>query len=69
MVDDIVIFDGAFGTEGTGVTGFDGLEAGPVPLGLIAATVNVYGIPFVRPFTTMGIEIPFTGMPGVIPLA
>src|SRR6476659_3625471 len=37
---------------GTGVTGADGVEAGPVPMLLIAATVNVYAVPFVRPVTT-----------------
>jgi hypothetical protein len=34
-----------------GVTALDALDAGPVPPLLIAATVNVYAVPFVRPVT------------------
>ncbi len=41
VLDNIVVFEGAAGTEGPGVTGFDGLEAGLTPLGLVAETVNV----------------------------
>ncbi len=33
------------------MTAADGCEAGPVPMALLAATVNVYGVPFVRPVT------------------
>jgi hypothetical protein len=36
---------------GAGVTGLDGSDAGPVPFALVAVTVNVYGVPFVRPVT------------------
>jgi hypothetical protein len=34
-----------------GVAGADAADAGPVPAPLVAVTVNVYGEPFVRPFT------------------
>jgi hypothetical protein len=34
-----------------GVTGGDGSDAGPVPCALVAVTVNVYGVPLVRPVT------------------
>ena len=34
-----------------GVTAFDGADAGPVPTALVAVTVNVYVVPFVRPVT------------------
>jgi hypothetical protein len=32
-----------------GVTAADASDAGPVPTALIAATVNVYAVPFCRP--------------------
>lgn len=41
---------GAVGTV-AGVAGADGVEAGPMPAGLVAVTVNVYAVPFVRPLT------------------
>jgi len=34
-----------------GVTGEEAAEAGPVPTALVAVTVNVYGVPLVRPET------------------
>jgi hypothetical protein len=34
-----------------GVTAADGSDAGPVPFALVAVTVKVYGVPFVRPVT------------------
>ena len=34
-----------------GVTGADGADAGPVPTALVAVTMNVYAVPFVRPVT------------------
>ena len=34
-----------------GVTAFDGADAGPLPFGLVAVTVNVYVVPLVRPVT------------------
>ena len=44
---------GAPGTVGaaSGVIGGDGLESGPAPAALTAATVNVYVVPFVSPLT------------------
>ena len=36
---------------GAGVTGVEGSDAGPVPASLVALTVNVYGVPLVRPDT------------------
>jgi hypothetical protein len=37
-----------------GVTLLDAAEAAPVPMALMAVTVNVYAVPFVRPVTVMG---------------
>ncbi len=44
---------GAPGTvaAGTGVTAVEGNDAAPVPTPLVAVTVNVYGVPLVRPVT------------------
>ena len=39
-------------SAGAGVTGWDEVEAGPRPTPFRAATVKVYGVPFVRPLTT-----------------
>ena len=36
----------------SGVTGADGADAGPVPTLLVAVTVNVYAVPFVKPVTS-----------------
>jgi hypothetical protein len=44
-----------------GVTAFDGVEAGPAPAALLATTVNVYVVPFVRPATTA--EVPVVAVP------
>jgi hypothetical protein len=38
----------------TGVTLLEAVEAGPVPIPLVAVTVNVYAVPFVRPVTMIG---------------
>ena len=40
-----------------GVIGGDWLEAAPWPIALTAATVNVYGTPFVRPVTVKLVEV------------
>jgi hypothetical protein len=37
-----------------GVTLLEGAEAGPIPMALAAATVNVYAVPLVSPLTMMG---------------
>ena len=44
---------GAAGTleNALGVTGFEGLDAGPRPTAFVALTVNVYVVPFTRPDT------------------
>ena len=34
-----------------GVTALDGADAGPVPIALVALTVNVYAVPLVSPVT------------------
>ena len=39
----------------TGVTAADGAESAPVPTALIAATVNVYAVPFARPATVAAV--------------
>ena len=41
------------GAPGTvdGVTALDAVEAGPVPLALLAVTVNVYAVPLLSPVT------------------
>jgi hypothetical protein len=47
---------GAPGTPATGVTDAEGVEGGLVPMALVAVTVNVYGVPLVRPLTVQGLE-------------
>ena len=50
----------------TGVTLLDDPEAAPVPTPLVAVTVNVYGVPFASPLTTMGLEEPeLVKLPGL----
>ena len=48
-----LLFSSTIGFAGgtAGVTGGDGAEAGPVPTEFVAATVNVYAVPFWRPVT------------------
>ena len=47
------------GTPGrvAGVAGADGAEAAPEPLAFLATTVNVKGVPFVRPVTVHEVEM------------
>jgi hypothetical protein len=46
----VVTLVGAPGAVGAlGVTEFDGADAGPVPMALVALTVNVYVVPLVSP--------------------
>ena len=47
---------GAAGASGTalGTTTAEADDATPVPLAFVAATVQVYDFPFVRPATTVG---------------
>ena len=56
------------GAPGTvaGVTLLDGLEAGPVPIALVAFTVKVYAVPFVSPVRIIGLDAPVAVMlPGL----
>jgi hypothetical protein len=48
--------DGAPGTVADGVTAADGVESGPVPTALIAATLKVYEVPFVNPVTVYEVD-------------
>ena len=50
----------AVGVPGTssGVTAFEGADAGPVPIEFVAVTVNVYAWPFVSPVTMIGLAAP-----------
>ena len=48
---------GAVGTV-AGVAGADGLEAGPMPAGLVAVTVKVYAVPLFRPLTEQLVVAP-----------
>jgi hypothetical protein len=41
-----------------GVTSFEGADAGPVPLALVAVTVNVVSVSLVSPSTTIGDDAP-----------
>src|SRR4051794_31216600 len=41
-----------------GVTEFEADDAGPVPMALVAVTVNVYEVPFVKPVTVSGPLLP-----------
>jgi hypothetical protein len=47
---------GAPGTVGV-VMLFDAAEAAPVPIALVAVTVNVYAVPGVRPITVAGLAL------------
>ena len=50
-------------TGADGVIEFEAELADPVPLELVAVTVKVYAVPFVRPVTVMGDEAPLAVMP------
>jgi hypothetical protein len=41
-----------------GITLFEGPDAAPVPMVLVAVTVNVYAVPLVSPLTVIGLDIP-----------
>jgi len=47
----------------TGVTAFEGAEAGPVPNALVALTVKVYDVPLARPVTVSGEAAPVAVKP------
>src|SRR4051812_47607784 len=42
----------------SGVTAFEGAEAGPVAIAFEAVTVNVYAVPDARPVTVIGLAPP-----------
>ena len=46
---------GGFGGP-AGTTTFEGLDFGPVPIPLVAVTVNVYLVPSVSPCIVAGLE-------------
>ena len=48
----------ASGAVTTGVTLLDAVEAAPVPIALVAVTVNVYAVPLVSPVTVIGLAAP-----------
>ena len=48
------------------MTGFEGADAAPAPMKLVAVTVKVYGVPLVSPFTARGLLAPLpVKLPGV----
>ena len=49
---------GVVSDKGAGVTEFDAADAFPVPTLFVAVTVNVYGVPLVRPVTVIGEAVP-----------
>jgi hypothetical protein len=55
----------AVGAPGTvcGITPVAGADAGPVPAEFVAATLNEYKVPFVRPPTVIGLEEPVAVCP------
>ena len=51
------------GMPTAGVTELDAEEAEPVPALLVAVTVKVYAVPFVRPVTVIGLAEPVAVIP------
>jgi len=49
---------GAPGSPATGVTADEAVDGVLVPMALVAVTVNVYGVPLVRPLTVQGLDGP-----------
>jgi len=52
-----------------GVTALDGVEAGPVPMALVAVTVKVYEVPLLSPVTVVDVAAgdTWTGDGAVVP--
>jgi hypothetical protein len=48
---------------GSGITELEAVEAVEVPMALVAVTVNVYVVPFVKPVTTIGLCDPVAIIP------
>jgi len=64
---------GAAGSVGAaGVTEFEDAEEGPVPMALVAVTLNVYAVPFVSPLTVAvvagGLPVTVVGVCAVVPM-
>ena len=61
----------AVGASGTvaGVTLFDAADATLVPIPFVAVTVNVYGVPFTRPVTVMGLPVDVAENPPTLLMA
>ena len=57
---------------GAGVTEFEDAEEGPVPMALVAVTLNVYVVPFVSPLTVAvvagGFPVTVVGVCAVVPM-
>ena len=53
----------------TGVTADDAVETVPVPTALVALTLNVYGVPLVKPVTVAlaVVEVPSANVVHVVP--
>jgi stage V sporulation protein SpoVS len=58
-----VIPVGVPGAVAAGVTEDEALEVVPVPTALVATTVKVYAVPFVRPVTVIGEDVPVAVIP------
>jgi hypothetical protein len=46
-----------------GITLFEATDAAPVPMVLVAVTVNVYAVPLVSPLTVTGLAVPALVIP------
>ena len=57
------------GLSGTveGIISDDGVEGNESPFILVAKTVNIYGVPFVRPVTVADVIVPFSVVTGSTP--
>lgn len=63
LFDDAAV-EAVFALAAVGVTDWRAAEGGPAPAELIAATVNVYGVPLVSPVTVYVVTLPtVTGDP------
>jgi hypothetical protein len=56
----IATTDSPVGASGSaiGVTLADGADAAEGPIPFVATTVNVYAVPFVSPYTVIGLVVP-----------
>jgi hypothetical protein len=63
LVPELEPLPGVAGVGAAGVTAEEGADAGPGPNPLLAVTVNVYAVPFAKPLTVIGDEMPDALMP------